>query len=274
MDFPLRTENLMLKRAAALLACLLITAPALAWGTDGHYILTWIAEQRLTPEARRQVQQLLGDESMIKASLWADRIKDQRPETRTWHYINVPRGTRRVDREKHSPDTGSVLTCIHQSTAVLRNPDASHAARAEALRFLIHMVGDVHTPLHVSHAEDRGGNTITVFYRGEQTNLHALWDSGLIRGRSSDWSTQASILQRRITDAKAKAWSTSNPDRWATESYHVAVELAYKARPDRRISRAYERAALEAIDQRLMMAGVRLAALLNHISSSPTTQPK
>ena len=120
-----------------------------------------------------------------------------------------------------------MVSAIITYAKVLRSQDASPAERMEALKFLVHFVGDVHQPLHVSRARDRGGNDIKVEFFHDRTNLHRLWDSGLIRRTNKAWATCAAELQQAITPKQLAAWKSTDPVEWATESYKLALSHAY-----------------------------------------------
>lgn len=248
---------------AVIFACLPTFASA--WGPGGHRIVGQIAEQHLTEEAAEAVQEILGDESLADASTWADEVRDDRPETGPWHYINPPSKARKVSLD-HCPDEGCVLSVIVDQSKVLRDRRATAVEKAEALRFVVHMVGDAHQPMHVSRAEDRGGNTIDVDLKGEKTNLHRAWDSGILNLRRTDWEDIAETLNAEITEDDIKDWSKPlDPAAWATESYEHAMGFAYKIPANGKLDDAYIDQSQNIIDERLKMGGVRLAALLNRI---------
>ncbi|MCH7813784.1 MAG: S1/P1 nuclease [Planctomycetes bacterium] len=167
----------------AFFLAVLVATPCFGWGRDGHKITGTIATHYLTPEAKVGVTALLGDQSLAEVSTWADEIRSN-PAYR-WasplHYSNVKPGEAEFDLSRDCPERGCVVSAIIKYAKVLRSKDASHAEKAEALKFLVHFVGDIHQPLHVSHAKDKGGNDIKVEFFHDRTNLHRLWDSGLIR---------------------------------------------------------------------------------------------
>ncbi|MEM1208112.1 MAG: S1/P1 nuclease [Planctomycetota bacterium] len=242
-----------------LLACV-VAFPAWGWGSDGHLIIAEIAENRLTPAAQAGVADLIGDQSLGDISTWADQIRRQRPETRPWHYLNPPLGVDQVLLE-HSPPEGSVLSCVVEQTAILRDAEATHAERSEALYWLAHMVGDIHCPMHVSKAEDRGGNDIDVIVAGTETNLHRAWDGTIWRVRGETWQETADRLESSIDEFEIDA--TMNPEDWATETYRYAIDYGYNVTPGTELGEDYIEQALPIIDRQFVAGGVRLAALLN-----------
>lgn len=255
-----------MRNLACLLALLAIPTLAHAWGGDGHRITGWIAEQHLTPEAKEAIAELLGDESLADSTVWADTIKGQRPETRPWHYMNPPEGIEVVTLD-HCPKRGCVLSKTIEYAEVLKDPESTHAAKLEALRFVTHFVGDIHTPLHMGRKIDKGGNDTRVEFQGSFVNLHTLWDSTILRSTRVKWQSYAEQLNAGITEEDVEVWSVVDPGAWATESYHLAHGVAYPI-PDSMVIEddpEYRGRALQTIDQQLQRGGVRLAAMLNII---------
>ncbi len=245
------------------LTAILIPSVCFAWGRDGHRITGYIAEKLLTPQARAAIRDLLGNESLADASTWADEIRRKRKNTEPWHYVNVDPSRDRIDLD--CPEQGCVVSAIIKYSHVLRDKNASRQDRIEALKFVVHFVGDIHQPLHVSHARDRGGNDIKVTFFENRTNLHSFWDSGMIRRTKKRWSEYATELAANITPQQRIRYGTLDPVAWATESYQLARSNAYTIPKDGRIGQDYFERNLPVVEQRLTMSGVRLAALLNAI---------
>jgi len=244
-------------------AVLGFTVSAQAWGPGGHRIVGEIAQQYLTPKTAKAVDEILSGKSLADAATWADEVRDQRPESKPWHYLNPPLDADRVSM-RHSPKKGSVLSCIVDQTKVLRHRRSTAVQRAEALRFVVHMVGDIHQPMHVSRAADLGGNAVKVKIKGSNTNLHAAWDSGIMHLRQRSWHDTAEVLHDEITEKEFKRWSAQRkPTLWATESFHHSMGFAYKIPDSGELDDAYIDQAQNIIDERLKQAGVRLANLLN-----------
>jgi len=205
----------------------------LGWGRDGHRIIGTIATHYLTPEAKAAVTTFLGDQSLADVSTWADEIKSNRAYdwARPLHYANVQPGADGFNLKRDCPKEGCVVSAIIKYAKVLRSQDASPAERTEALKFLIHFVQDIHQPLHVSRARDKGGNDIKVEFFHDRTNLHRLWDSGLIRRTKKPWSAYAAELQQGITPEQLAKWKSTDPVEWATESYRLTLSHAYGVLP-------------------------------------------
>src|SRR5712692_5690151 len=179
---------------------LLLIAPSsvLAWGPNGHRIVGRIAANHLTAEAAVAVASLIGPESLDQAATWADEIRNDpnwQPPLKNpspWHYISIDDGET-LETTARDPD-GDVLEAIGRFSAVLRNAQATRPAKQEALRFLVHFVGDVHQPLHVGRRADRGGNGTKVTWLRNATNLHAVWDYQIIDAQQLSFSEFAQFL--------------------------------------------------------------------------------
>ncbi|MFQ5491905.1 MAG: S1/P1 nuclease, partial [Phycisphaerae bacterium] len=181
------------------------------------------------------------------------------------HYANVKPGEDEFDLQRDCPQKGCVVSAIIKYAKVLRSKNASHADKSEALKFLVHFVGDIHQPLHVSHARDKGGNDIKVEFFHNRTNLYRLWDSGLIRQTKKGWTEYATELQQAITPAQLAKWKSTDPVKWATESYKLALSHAYAIPKDGQVGQPYFERCIPIVEERLAMAGIRMATLLKKI---------
>ena len=246
------------------LAAVLIPSACFAWGRDGHRIVGTIAAKYLTPQAAAAVKDLLGDESLADVSTWADEIRRERKHTAPLHYANIDPSHDRFDLQRDCPQEGCVVSAIIEYSHILRDENATRQERVEALKFLVHFVGDVHQPLHVSYARDKGGNDIKVWFFDNDTNLHSLWDSGLIRRTQKSWTEYAAELHKRESRKKRIA-ANLDPAAWATESYKLAVSNAYAIPNSGELGQDYFERNISIVEQRLAIAGVRLAAMLNTI---------
>lgn len=259
-----------------LLAWLALPAGAMAWGEDGHHIVADIAHRELTPVAAEQVKALLVDETLVDVATWADEVRSRRQYrwSAPLHYVNVPPGAERFEFDRDCPTGECVVGAIHRYLGVLRDPRAERAQRVEAIKFLVHFVGDVHQPLHVSYERDRGGNDIKVEFFHDRTNLHTVWDSLLIRHAKRPWKEYAERLYTHITPDQRKQWTAKlDPAEWATESFRLAVSNAYVVPTDGELGQAYFDRNLPVVEQRLSMAGIRLGALLNAIFGDGAALP-
>ena len=147
-----------------------LAAPAVVrWGRTGHRLIARVATARLSGEARRQVRDLLGRESLAAVSTWADSIRNDRPETSPWHYVNIPVIDSVYRPERYCPGGDCVVAALERQIGVLANRGASKAERAEALKWVVHLVEDIHMPLHAGDRGDRGGNDVQLTFLGRAT---------------------------------------------------------------------------------------------------------
>lgn len=274
--------------AVALLG--LISRPAAAWWDEGHQIVAEIASRHLSKPARAKIEALLADmpeyATMPAAATWPDRVAKLDPKFSyafTSHFVNVE--TRLSPGELYAlclQKFGCVATGISYSIEVLRSTRASKSERAEALRFLIHFVGDAHQPLHAGRAADKGGNTIDHLMligftpSGERLNLHGVWDGGLIelemQRHGWDWQRYAAELDARIDDEEIARWGRGSAYDWIEESRLIAAADGY-LQADRRtaicagdtLGSDWVARSLPVVEQRLQQGGIRLALVLEEI---------
>jgi hypothetical protein len=242
--------------------------PAFAWGAIGHRVTGAIAEDNLDGTARAHVRLILGDETLAQAATWPDEQRSDPAEfwqktASPWHYVTVPAGT--AYTTALAPPEGDAVTALTRFAATLRDPRASLADKQLALRFTVHIIGDLHQPLHAGRPGDRGGNLVAVTWFGKPTNLHALWDSAMIDDRQLSYLEMAAFLKHAITPAQVIAWDDVRPATWIGESVALR-ETIYPASPD--LGFAYAWKNRQAVDTRLSMAGVRIAAYLNWVFRS------
>lgn len=254
-----------MKRASLAVAALLLTIPstASAWGPNGHRIVGRIAMNHLTDEAARAVDCLLGPEGLDQASTWPDEIRSDPAWKKAdpWHFISID-DAETLETTARSPD-GDVVEAIQRFAAVLRDPRASQQDKQQALRFLVHFVGDIHQPLHVGRRADRGGNEIKVNFFREETNLHSVWDSGLIENEKLSFSEFAAFIDHPTLD-ELRSWQGASVADWAAESKALR-DRVYNLPADKRLSFEYAFANMPTVKRRLLQAGVRLAGLLNAV---------
>lgn len=236
------------------------------------------------------VRRLLGPgQNLVSVSIWADAVAySTRPETAPWHYIqvNVRQDQSRYSLQDACRDHQCVVDQIEKDEAVLRDPNASHAAKREALKFLVHFVGDIHQPLHCAEDNDRGGNEKWFRYypkgngvgRYTWVNLHAFWDD-LLEPHTKEKPRQlAARLERSFTEQQATDWQKGGAKDWALESYGIARDAIYASLPEGPIPKSrrwgqdlpdayYNDTLRQVVDRRLEAAGVRLAWVLNQIFS-------
>lgn len=238
-----------------------------AWGTEGHRAIGNIAERHLSEKARREVLALLGTQTLTLVSTQPDEMRylPEYKETAPWHYVNTELGLahdqylQAVKGQAGSNAYNVLVAKIKE----MRDPAKTREQRAEALIFVVHLVGDIHQPMHTGRAEDKGGNDIKLTYRGKDTNLHSLWDSGLLDYQGltyTEMGQQYSVLP----EAQRKQWqATTDPAEWLFESYTIATRLYAEAAQNPNPDFRYYPAHADLMKQRIQQAGVRLAAVLN-----------
>lgn len=257
-------------RPVLILSLVAAGLPALAWGPEGHSLVARIADAQLTPAVRARVLEILGPgKSMASVASWADEVRRSRSESAPWHYVDIPLEKDRLDMERDCPKGDCVVSAIARFRAVLRDPAATPGQRREALMWVIHFVGDMHQPLHSSERnKDKGGNAVQVLFHDRPTNLHSLWDSGLL-GRLPPEDQMFPALSRESA-RRRKKFDQGNVTSWAEESHKEARKIVYGKLPKTAvagapvvISPAYEAAAAPLIRKQIERAGARLAEVLN-----------
>jgi hypothetical protein len=317
-------------RRASVLALLLAAVPATAlvapaaraWGCKGHQTVALIAEKHLTPEAKELVFSLLSanpidpqvkrycgtavSDPMGDAATWADDVRGER-KNGPWHYIDIPRGAPRGPLEAFCGKEGCVVSAIAEQVAILKDKNANGAKRAEAVRYIIHFVGDLHQPLHSTTNADEGGNCVPVKYfwrqphergHGYSPNLHSIWDSAILERDSegADPGEYAEMLEATF-GGMIEGWQKAgvHVDDWAWESHEdaettvygdlapkVAIEpnvAVHNCSDDDNIGErmlhehimlgeAYQGQAAPVVERRVEQAGVRLAMILNEAAKT------
>ena len=264
--------------AAAAIAFALAPAPAFAWGKTGHRVVAAIADAQLSGLARAHVKQILGQaESLDEAANWPDEMRSnpspfwQKTST-PWHYVTLNGIV-----YDHAPSEGDALEALNKYSATLRDPSASLADKQLALRFVVHIIGDLHQPLHVGKCCDKGGNDVKVKWFGRDLNLHSVWDSALVDEQQLSFTEMTAKLQRHTSNADVIAWWDINPRDWMSESAQIR-ETIYprpsndpKKVPELSYSYVYQNTPI--MERRLKQAGVRLAAYLNALYAEPHPLP-
>jgi len=253
----------------ALVIPLLLATPAYAWGPIGHRITGAIADENLSGVARANVRILLGSEDLSEAATWPDDMKSDPAEywqkkASPWHYVTVRQGN--DYNSSDAPPEGDAISALSRFTDTLRDPKAPIDDKRIVLRFIVHIIGDLHQPLHAGGGDDRGGNDFKVTWFGRSTNLHSVWDSAMIEQRSLSYSEYAGWLSRAITPGQLIGWSDARPLVWVRESIALRKTI-YPADPTLSWDYAY-RHRLE-MDDRLKRGGVRIAAYLNWAFEHP-----
>jgi len=254
-------------RSLFLASTLLIAHSCFCWGVTGHRIVAEIAQQHLSKKAKKEIKKLFGREALAWWANWGDFIKSDSNwnQANVWHYVHV-------EGKLAKGAYGAALKALpgknlySQTVAMmadLRNESLSVEQRQIALKFLIHFIGDLHQPLHVGgRPDDQGGNKIPVSWFDKPTNLHSLWDSGLIDFQQYSFSEYARLLDI-ASDDEVKAIQSGSLEDWFYESNQLAEDI-YNASPaDSKLSYRYNFKFQKMLDNQLLKGGLRLAKLLN-----------
>lgn len=235
-----------------------------AWGPHGHRMVGGVAEKYLSNKAKRKLRKFLGDTDLAKFSLWADEIKSdpQWKHASPWHYVNIADG-KTYENSPKSP-AGDIYTAMEEMEEILKGKKSS-LSKAEAIKFLVHLIGDLHQPLHHGRAEDRGGNTIILSWFDESSNLHRVWDSDMIESQGLSYSEYMRWLPKP-TKEELRKWKEGGPKEWGEETRQQR-DKAYSLPNERKkyweYSYMYEHKPF--YELQLAKAGYRLAVLFNRI---------
>lgn len=270
-------------RKLSVMICLCIlgfTGDTNAWGWEGHKLVCALAEEQFSNEAKKMVNHLLADGSKLKggqknfpaACLWPDDVKySSRKGTYEHHFINVPDDANRIDLQRDCAALNCIAVGLQQALHYLSLPargDRDKLRRAAALRFLGHYVADLHQPLHVGNASDWGGNKLKVRWRNKSTNLHALWDYGLLEAMNITYPKSLPVLRSVPTQP-----FSGNAYSWLNESLLLARKVAYVNSDGRLIESGdslgedYFNRSKPVLLERMALAAARLAHLLNEIAA-------
>lgn len=238
---------------------------ALAWGQIGHRVTGAIAQQHLTPQVQAAISALLPTEDLAEASTYPDEMRSSPDEfwqkkAGPFHYVTIPEGQTYAD--VGAPEQGDGVSALKMFTANLKSSQTSKEEKQLALRFIVHIIGDLHQPLHAGNGTDRGGNDFKVNFFWQDSNLHRVWDSELLEQRKLSYTEWTAKLNRKISAQNINDWSTTDPQVWIAESIKIRDEIYPK---EEEISWDYLYNHLPQAKQRLKMAGIRIAAYLNEI---------
>ncbi len=269
--------------AAALLG--LASPQLLAWGQTGHRAVALVAERHLSPEAVRKAEALLDGQSLAQVSTWADEIRSE-PKAYgysfPWHYTTWNDEDEAFHAGHETKDSGFLLSQVERQFAILKDAKASKAEKAQALKFAVHLIGDLHQPMHVGGGGDQGGNFCKVTWHGKATNLHAVWDGDIIGQTELSYTELADFASAGRSASQTAAWQTGTPRDWAAESRTLRAkvyppEAVTPTAPVSRLTYCERNVAPEAMPKlgyeysyrflpvvydRIYLGGVRLARLL------------
>lgn len=255
-----------MRQLLILLCTILCFAQASAWGPKGHDTVAHIAEKHLSKKTLRNVEEVLGGKSMVYVANWMDNAShtDEYAYTKTWHYVNVDPAEQSYHNSTKT-STGDVVTAINAIVARLKSGELTPEAERAELMMLIHLVGDMHCPMHAGHKSDRGGNGTQVKFFGKNKNLHSVWDSEIVesahRWSYSEWQQNID----RANKKQQKMLTQGTPNDWIEETVLLAHDIYERSTIGGNLSYDYVAYYAPVIEQQLLKGGLRLAKLLEEI---------
>ncbi len=233
------------------------------WGQIGHYVTGQIAENHISEKTAAEIERVIGKETIAVATVWMDDIRSDSTYnyTNTWHWVTIPDGMTYEETDKN-PD-GDIIWALEKYIDELKQGELSEKEEYERLKFVMHMVGDIHQPLHVGTGEDLGGNRVPVQWMGDNSNLHRVWDSDMINSRQMSY-TEISMNIDVVEEELVREWQSASVRDWAEESMSFREDV-YNLPDDFRIGYEYRFQNYDIVKKRMVQAGVRLAGVLNDI---------
>jgi hypothetical protein len=233
-----------------------------AWGVTGHRITGWIADQYLNKKARKEIERILGQQSLAMASTWMDEIRSDTSFNYMddWHWVTIQDGETYEHSEKNSK--GDIIKTLERIIKELKSHKLSAADEAMHVKMLIHLIGDLHQPLHVGGGNDRGGNDVKVSWFRNESNLHRVWDSDMIDDTKLSYTEFAESLERPDATKLKSIQNTTLKD-WVNESMSYRKQVYDIG--NGKLGYLYTYKNLHIVRTRLLQAGIRLASVLNEI---------
>jgi hypothetical protein len=268
MDFQVLIYLMKQRVLFGLAVILILPANVFAWGMLGHRVTGGIAEHYLNAKARTEIKNLLGNETLAMATNWADFIKSDRSYDYlgSWHYINIKAGLSRQEVMKLlREDTGvDLYTKMNLVIRELKSKKLPRDKQVFYLKLLIHFIADAHQPMHVGQPDDRGGNGIKLYWFGEPTNLHRVWDEQLVEFQQLSYTEHVAAINF-VSLARKNEWTKQPVAEWIYESYEIAQRLYTEVRLEDKLTYNYNHNHVSIMNQQLLKGGVRLAGVLNDI---------
>lgn len=251
-----------MKYVLSVLCLAFVYSAAFSWGATGHRTTGYVADIYLKKKTRSELARILGGQSLAMASTWMDEIRsDSTFENMTdWHWVTIEDGKTYETTEKNPK--GDIIITIERLIRELKQGSVARQKETEYVKMLIHLIGDIHMPLHVGRGDDHGGNSIKVNWFRTETNLHRVWDEHMIDETRLSYTELATSLDKPGT-AQINAWKNSTVRDWAMESYnHRAQVYNFKGT---RLGYEYGYYNMPLVRQRLLQSGIRIASVLNEI---------
>lgn len=262
------SANKIKKACLAVVLVAYLPVNALAWGQTGHRIVGQIADYYLTSKARKAVKGVLGSEDLAMASNWADFIKSDTAFNYlgSWHYVNLPAGLDQngVFQFLDASKEANVYNKIPEMVAILKNKQSTADQKRMAMRLLVHLAGDLHQPMHTARKDDMGGNRVNVTWFGQKSNLHKVWDEGLIEYQQLSYKEYAAAINHPSKDQFNK-WGHDSLKESVYESYQACNKIYEKTKPEDKLSYRYNFDFINTVNESLLKGGIRLAEIINEI---------
>ncbi|ATL46394.1 S1/P1 Nuclease [Chitinophaga caeni] len=259
------------KKTIILVLILVLGSNTYAWGPTGHRVVAEIANRHLSSRAKKAIAGIIGNESLAMIANWPDFIKsdttNKYKHTSPWHYVDFPGHISRETFDEMIREDKAQGELYKQTLAMieqLKNPASSKEEKRFALSFLVHMIGDMHQPLHVGHDEDQGGNKISVKWFDKPTNLHRVWDEHLIDFQQLSYTEYTNWLDRSPLSTIKTIQGGSITD-WLFESHLIADKIYDRTKDGDQLSYRYNYIFVNDLNNQLLKGGLRLAKVLNDI---------
>jgi len=252
-----------MKYSLIIVAAIFLTPlDSFSWGATGHRVTGWIAQQHLNKKAKKKLAMIFGQESLAMASTWMDDVRSDSTYDYMvdWHWVTIETGQSYDQAPKNK--NGDLIMTIERIVAELKSRKLDPKKEVEAVKILIHLIGDLHQPLHVGCCDDSGGNRVRVKWFREDANLHRIWDSDMIDGTKLSYTELAQSLGLP-NKAYVKKMQTTSVREWANESMSYRKQVYDIGKGNLSYEYAYHNMPL--VRDRLLQAGIRLAGLLNDI---------
>lgn len=259
-----------LKKLFFFIVVIVISQSAFAWGTTGHRVVAEIAQRHLSRKAKREIKKIFGREPLDYWANWPDFIKSDTTgkwkEASPWHYVDLPGHLSRAAfiEQLKAIDHKNLYSQILAFETVLKDKNAPAEDRKTALIFLIHLIGDLHQPLHVGRDEDAGGNKITEYWFDKKTNLHAIWDEALIDYQKWSYTEYATNIDV-VSEGEIKQIQGGTLEDWFYQSHQLADEVYDRTPAGSHLGYAYNYIFYDKLNQQLLDGGLRLAKVLNDV---------
>ncbi len=241
-----------------------LNASSSDWGATGHRTIGKIAEDYLNGKTKREISELLNGQSLSLVSTFGDDIKSDKRynEFYTWHYVNMPFGVKYEDSEKNPK--GDMVTGIEKCKEIILDVNSTKEDKVFHLKMLVHLIGDLHQPMHIGRKEDKGGNDVQVQWFNKGTNLHRVWDSEMINHFKMTFTELAGNTDK-ISKEQVKFLQNGTTVDWANETRTLTMKAYASAEIGEKLGYKYMYDNFGMARTQLQKGGIRLAKVLNDI---------